>query len=326
MTLRSLVAELRQESEMHADAEAARMLGVLASAGAPGADPGDWWGLAPLSSEAPIVALGEPVNVSPSKVEAVLKSPLNWFVKAAGGEATTDFARSLGTLIHAIAQDIPDGAGHEYLAELEKRWPSLGMPENWETQLDYQRAQEMLRKLAQYVVDARSQGRRLVGVEADFSVDLPAGDHIARLRGQVDRLEVDAAGHLVIIDLKTGRRKPTAADLAEHLQLGAYQAAVLAGAFDDAAAKAGIEPGAASRTPGGASLVPLGDGTKAMKTQDQPPLTADHDWATPKVLEAAHLMAQATFDARHDASWTERSGCPLPEICPLCVEGKQVTE
>jgi len=37
-------------------------------------------------------------------------------------------------------------------------------------------------------------------------------------------------------------------------------------------------------------------------------------------------MAQATFDARHDASWTERSGCPLPEICPLCVEGKQVTE
>ena len=110
------------------------------------------------------MAPGEPVMVSPSKVEEVLKSPLNWFIKAAGGEATTDFARSLGTLIHGIAQDIPNGAGHEYLAELDKRWPSLGLPESWESDVDYKRAQEMLGKLAQYVIDARQQGRTLVGV------------------------------------------------------------------------------------------------------------------------------------------------------------------
>lgn len=323
MTLRSLVAELRQESEVHAEPEAARMLGVLAVQQVPGADPSQWWGLPALSTDAPIVADGEPVTVSPSKVEAVLASPLNWFVKAAGGEATTDFARSLGTLIHAIAQDIPSGAGHEYLAELERRWPSLGMPDSWESELDYQRAQEMLRKLAQYVVDARQQGRTLIGVEEDFTVDIPAGDRVARLRGQVDRLEADANGNLVIVDLKTGRNKPTKAELARHPQLGAYQAAVLAGAFDDVAAAAGF-PGA---QPGGAALLPLGDGTKGVKTQDQPALVAgEDDWATPEVLKAAHLMAQATFPARHDASWSSRNGCPLPEICPLCPEGKQVTE
>ncbi|WP_104089742.1 ATP-dependent DNA helicase [Arthrobacter sp. GMC3] len=337
MTLRSLVAELRQESETHAEPEAARMLAVLASAAVPGAAPEQWWGLAPLSTDAPIVPAGHVVTVSPSKVEAVLKSPLNWFVKAAGGEATTDFARSLGTLIHAIAQDIPNGAGHEYLAELQKRWPSLGMGESWEGEKDYERAQEMLRKLAQYVVDARAQGRTLIGVEVDFEVDLPLEEssetvtepaegsdpRIARMRGQVDRLEVDANGNLIIIDIKTGRNKPTKAQLARHLQLGAYQAAVLAGAFAEKAAAAGFPQAG----PGGAALLPLGDGTKSVATQDQAALhPGEEDWATPEVLTAAHLMAQAMFPARHGADWTERSGCPLPTICPLCREGKQITE
>jgi superfamily I DNA/RNA helicase/RecB family exonuclease len=323
MTLRSLVAELRQESEMHADPEAARMLAALAAESVPGAAPEQWWGLLPLSTDAPIVADGDPVTVSPSKVEAVLKSPLNWFVKAAGGEAATDFARSLGTLIHAIAEQIPEGAGHEYLEELERRWPSLGMGDGWEAEKDYERAQEMLRKLAQYVVDARQQGRTLIGVELDFDVEIPADGRTARLRGQVDRLEADAGGGLVVVDLKTGRTKPTQKEIATHLQLGAYQAAVLAGAFRVEAAAAGIP----DPRPGGAALLPLGDGIKAVKTQDQPALApGPDDWATPEVLRAAHLMAQAAFPARHGADWTERSGCPLPTICPLCREGKQVTE
>ena len=343
MTLRSLVAELRQESEMHADPEAARMLAVLASQNVPGADPQQWWGLLALSSQAPIVAPGEPVSVSPSKVEEVLKSPLNWFIRAAGGEATTDFARSLGTLIHGIAQDIPNGAGHEYLAELDKRWPSLGLPESWETDVDYQRAQEMLGKLAQYVIDARMNGRTLVGVEENFSVDLgelPSAEtgsvaepldgenthvpgQMVRLRGQVDRLEADANGNLIVVDIKTGRTKPTKDQVAEHPQLGAYQVAVTAGGFAEQASAAGLS-GAVS---GGAALLPLGDGTKNVKTQDQAAMVAgSENDPTRKVMEAALLMAQAVFPARHGADWSERNGCPLPTICPLCPEGKQITE
>ncbi|WP_125609715.1 ATP-dependent helicase [Specibacter cremeus] len=321
MTLRTLVPELRQESEMTGDPEAARMLGLLALAGVPGAPPEQWWGLAPLSSEQPIIAADEPVHVSPSKLDAVKKSPLNWFVRAAGGERATDLARSLGTLIHAIAQDLPEAAGHEYVAELERRWPTLGMGEGWESEVDFARAREMLRKLAQYVVDARAQGRTLIGVEVNFSVDLPAGDRTARLKGQVDRLEADADGRLVIMDLKTGRGKPTAKEIVRHPQLGAYQLAAREGAFDDAARAAGIEPHGS----GGAALVPLGDGTKSMKTQDQAPLGTD-TWAMEDVLLAAHVMSGAMFEARHDETWTPRSGCPLPEVCPLCAAGKQITE
>ncbi len=359
MTLRSLVAELRQESEMHAEPEAARMLAVLAGNQVPGAAPEQWWGLAPLSSDGPIIAPGEPVVVSPSKVEEVLKSPLNWFVRAAGGEATTDFARSLGTLIHSIAQDIPAGAGHEYLAELERRWPSLGLPESWETDQDYLRAQTMLGKLAQYVIDARMEGRRLLAVEENFAVDVgelpadasgaggtnaadaadagspPAGDganpavppagqpRTVRLRGQVDRLEADANGNLVVVDIKTGRNKPTKDQVLVHPQLGAYQVAVAAGGFEELAAAVGLA-GAGS---GGAALLPLGDTTKSVKTQDQPAMVAgSDDDPTLKVMEAALLMAQSAFPARHGADWSERNGCPLPTICPLCPEGKQVTE
>ncbi|MDD0858923.1 PD-(D/E)XK nuclease family protein [Arthrobacter alpinus] len=90
----------------------------------------------------------------------------------------------------------------------------------------------MLGKLAQYVVEARQQGRTLIGVEEDFSVELgeipatvaaPAdseaatvlGDehagtpgHVVRLRGQVDRLEADANGNLVVVDIKRAAPNP----------------------------------------------------------------------------------------------------------------------
>ncbi len=340
LTLRALVAELRQYAQLDGGpAEAAEATAVLAALAAaepavPGAHPGDWWGLAPLSSTDPVVPPGSTVFVSPSKVETVQKSPLDWFVQAAGGEAATDFARSLGTLVHAIAQDLPDASGGEYVAELVKRWPSLGMKDNWEGKLDFQRAETMVRKLAQYVLVMRSEGRSLVGVEQDFEVKLPdvaapeapGGEEAwparpAVLRGQVDRLEIDADGRLVIVDLKTGKRQPGKAELERHPQLGAYQAAVLAGGF------AGPDDGPPP-LPGGAVLAQLGTSTKSPGVQSQPPLDPEANWALDLVGEAARVMSGSTFEARHDPAKGGHGGhgCRLPEVCPLCARGKQVTE
>lgn len=346
LTLRALVAELRQYAQLDAAApesrEAAAVLGALASAepAVPGAHPGSWWGLAPLSSDTPVVPPGSTVYVSPSKVETVQKSPLDWFVQAAGGEAATDFARSLGTLVHAIAQDLPDASGGEYVAELLRRWPALGMKDNWEGKLDFQRAESMVRKLAQYVLVMRSQGRSLLGVEQDFEVklaDLPADTgaagaapdsgedswpaRAAVLRGQVDRLEIDAEGRLVIVDLKTGKSQPGKTDLERHPQLGAYQAAVLAGGFSGA--DDGPPP-----LPGGAVLAQLGTGTKSPGIQAQAPLDPQDNWALGMVNDAARVMSGNTFEARHDPSKGGHGGhgCRLPEVCPLCARGKQVTE
>jgi ATP-dependent exoDNAse (exonuclease V) beta subunit len=348
LTLRALVAELRQYAQLdgrHAaeSVEAAKVLAGLAAAepSVPGADPDSWWGLAPLSSDERIVPPGGTVFVSPSKVETVQKSPLDWFIQAAGGEAATDFARSLGTLVHAIAQDLPDASGAEYVAELVRRWPTLGMKDNWEGKLDFQRAEAMVRKLAQYILVMRSEGRSLVGVERDFEVKLPdivddpqpgiaspegAGAEPAVrfsvLRGQVDRLEIDAEGRLVIVDLKTGKRQPSKAELSRHPQLGAYQAAVLAGGF--------TEPGApaSSVQPGGAVLAQLGTSNKSPGIQVQEPLDDSGNWALDMVDEAARLMSGSHFEARHDPAKSGHGGhgCRLPEVCPLCPRGKQVTE
>ncbi|GAB2740156.1 ATP-dependent helicase [Sinomonas soli] len=321
--LRPLVAELRQSVEADdADASyAAALLAALAAAGAPGAHPGEWYGLAPLSSSGPVVPEDGTVYVSPSKVETATKNPLDWFVSAAGGEPATDFARSLGTLVHAIAQDLPDGTSADYLAELKRRWASLGLADTWEGELDFERAQAMVRKLAEYV---RVNGRELLGVEVDFEAPLGnvgTAEIAARtvLRGQVDRLELDETGRLVVVDLKTGRRKPKAAELEQHAQLAAYQVAVAAGAFGADAALA-REP-----VPGGAELVQLGDGTVKLTVQQQAALE-DAAWAVQLVERAAEVMAGDHFEARHEPGGGFTGGCRLPDVCPLCARGRQVTE
>ena len=327
-TLRSLVSELRRFAQQpdidpESAAEAVHHLATMVNhqVPVPGARPEQWWGLVPLSTDAPILPADAAIPVSPSKVDAVLKSPLSWFVSAAGGEQATDFARSLGTLVHAIAQDMPDATGSEYAAELAKRWPALGMKDNWEGRMDYQRAETMVRKLAEYVITMRRSGRSLAAVEKDFEVELPVeidgAVRKALLRGQIDRLEVDASGRLFIVDLKTGKSAPRKDDLQGHPQLAAYQEAVREGALPDA-----------PREPGGAALVQLGTSNKGVSVQEQPPLDPNDTTARDMVRDAARLMSAAFFETIHDPgrSGFGGNGCRLPEICPLCAEGKQVTE
>lgn len=328
LTLRSLVAELRAhaqqaETDPETAREAAFHLGRMLRhpVRVPGAAPAEWWGLRPLSSTGPILPPQAPIPVSPSKVDAVMKSPLSWFVSAVGGEQATDFARSLGTLVHQIAQEMPDATGTEYTQELRRRWPSLGMKDNWEGKTDLKRAETMVGKLAEYVIKMRQGGRSLVAVEQDFEAAIPvevrSAVRTALLRGQIDRLEKDAEGRLYIVDLKTGRSAPKKADLEGHPQLASYQEAVREGALDEG-----------PRVPGGAALVQLGTSSKGVAVQEQPPLGPDDTSALEMIQQAAALMSDEKFDTVHDPARSGHGGhgCRLPEICPLCTEGKQVTE
>lgn len=201
------------------------------------------------------------------------------------------------------------------------RWPELEMPNNWEGARDRDRAESMLNKLAQYAVMMRQEGRSLAGREIAFDVEITGPQGSARLRGVMDRVELDANGNPWIVDLKTGKSQPAGKDVERHPQLGAYQAAVLAGGLHDQV------PGLGSDQPIGASLVQLGTTTKTPREQAQPAIEAE-DWATPMVLAAAALMGDADFLTRHDPARGGRSGsnCRLPSVCPLCSEGKQVTE
>ncbi|MDP5227185.1 MULTISPECIES: ATP-dependent DNA helicase [Arthrobacter] len=350
MDLRSLVSELRRAAEEHhahpgqegTDTEraaqaddAAAVLALLAGRGVPGAHPEQWWGLLPSSSDDDLIPDGGTVVVSPSKVEKAVKSPLEWFVPAAGGEAHTDFARSLGTLIHAIAAELPDGTLDAYLALLDKRWPELGLPEGWENDALRRRAERMLFKLASYVASLKGE-RTLAAVEIDFTVDLSeslvapgaTGERTlrARIRGQIDRLEVDDAGHAFVVDLKTGKTPPPKAEIDQHAQLATYQEAINQGAFSGSDERH-AELNAALTRSGGAALVQLGnDSTKGFNEQRQAALRPDDGWAMELVHEAAIAMAGREFEARHDAAGTSFHGCKTPEVCPLCHTGRQVTE
>lgn len=196
-----------------------------------GADPADWWGLRELSTQDTVVNPGEPVAVSPSRVETIHRSPLDWWVSVARAEAATDTARSLGTLVHAIAEATPDAPSSELIKELDRRWPELGLTQNWESERLKERAETMLRKFAQYAINARSKDKReLVAVEGSFSVLITGGARDALLRGRVDRLEIDDKGRYVVVDLKTGAADVSTASVGEHPQLGAYQVALAAGA------------------------------------------------------------------------------------------------
>lgn len=323
MTLPALVAELRgvllldqtgPGGVLRAEA-AARQLAVLARAGVPGADPADWYGLPDLSGPGPLREPGQPVSVSPSKVEQFQRCALRWMLESAGGVTPSKTAQALGTLIHELAQEVPDGDLTRLLDLFDDRVERLGLGPGWVGEQARERARTMIRKFAEYVAGS---GRELLAVEKDVAV--PIGR--ARVRGQVDRLERDDEGRLVVVDLKTGRSKPAKSEIARHAQLGVYQAAVEAGGFEDVTS-GGRETG--GRETGGAELVHLGTTTKSLGIQRQPPLGEDDDpgWAADVVRDVADGMAGERFPA---TATTGCRTCAVRSSCPLRPEGRQLGE
>ena len=179
-------------------------------------------------------------------------------------------------------------------------------------------------------------------MEGSFEVLVRSEARDALLTGRVDRLEVDAHGRHVVVDLKTGKHQPTKKDIPEHPQLGAYQVALQAGAgramqeasrtedLHEARRPERIElpEGAVSAQPGGALLVQLGGPAASPGVQLQDPLDEEHRWARDLITQAALLVAGTRFEARHTADQEAGFGirCSVPWLCPLCAQGRQVTE
>ena len=382
---------------------ASRTLARLANAQAPGAAPDEWWGLLPLSSTELLFAHrpadhAEPgenngeegeepaenpaenpgrrtITLSPSRLETIHSSPLDWLVSAARAEAQTDLSRSLGTLVHAIAEEYPTGTLEELQTALDERISSLGVPARkedetdeeyrervpWESYALYERAKRMILRLSYYYRQHMGDaGWQNLGVEGSFSVRVPVpfdpagevGELDALLTGRVDRLEEapekDGTRRFVIVDLKTGKSKPDGAAVATHPQLAAYQIAVEAGAGEQLAERYRAEAAAAesgepapdarpqeltyessSGRSAGAALMQVGvsdvnDDSKA-RLQIQPALEDNDEWAVDLVQRAAELIAGAQVQTRHREG-THGHGCRLPELCPICTRGRQVTQ
>ena len=322
MTLRGLVGLLRREAvRSHRAGDRRRrdaaldVLLRLGEAGAAGTDPTGWWDTRLVSTDRPLVPDG-PVRVSPSHVQGFHDCPLRWFLTGRGGEDGEAVKAEIGTLVHDVVAASPDGDLDTLTRELDRRWPDVGLRPGWVEEREHRRARTMLAKYVAYAAAASSAGRTLLGTEVALRVVVAAqgDDRDVELVGSVDRLEQDDRGRLWIMDLKTGRSKPAAADIAEHAQLGAYQVAVEEGAFAQEAPAAGS---------GGAQLVHLGTPGRSFSTQSQPAVQEAQDpaWARRLVTEAAGGMAGHAFPARLDDQRCRT--CVVRFSCPLQPEGRQ---
>ncbi|WP_184080445.1 UvrD-helicase domain-containing protein [Nocardiopsis mwathae] len=306
--LRSVVADPSRQAPLRR--AAAAHLARLAAEGVRGADPSEWYALTPFSDERPLVDEDAAIRVSPSQVEKFTTCRLRWLLESAAGATAMEMSSALGSIVHAVAVLVAEGAD---MADIRRRmdgiWSELDFGGVWYAGKERERAEEMVRKLISW---HEGNERELVVTEEGFKVELDG----IEITGRVDRLERDAEGRAVVVDIKTGGSRPKDEELARHPQLGVYQLAVLESAF----------AGLGLAAPGGAELVQLSEkaaGKRTAREQRQRPLDEDPDprWSRTLVREVADGMSGTRFDAtpnRHCDS------CPVRSSCPAHDEGKRV--
>lgn len=318
LDLRAVVAQARAwlERDVADGAEAtsahpaAALLARLAAEGVPGADPREWYGLGGPSTSEPLWPEDARIPLSPSKLEAAWTCALRWALEAAGGTAADSTEQSLGSLVHAVAAELPHGTQEELARALDERWPELDLPDGWVGARQRRRADAMVAHLAAYL----RQTPDVVAVEQGFAVEVGR----VVLRGVVDRLERvradDGTERVRVVDLKTGRSAVGKEAAARHAQLGAYQVAVEAGAFDD------VTGGARS---GGAALVYVGTDNRSYARRDQPALPDDAEptWASDLLDEVAAVVSRSAVAASGNDLCRM---CPVTRSCPLQPQGRVV--
>ena len=328
LSLAGLVSELRRTVADPATAEplrlaAARRLARLAPE-VPAADPSTWWGTRAASRAfQPLRDPEQPVPISASMLEGLMACPTQWFLtREAGGIARTHQSANLGQLVHAVAErvaagELPDDPGRidELMAHVDAVWDRLEFRTPWSKAREHERVRAaLLRFLAWH----RANPRSLLDTEVAFTtvVELPDGERV-NLRGYADRLELDADGRVVVVDLKTGRTKPSDKSVESHVQLSLYQLAVDSGAVDRLVAD---HAGAAQEVrAGGAELLQLGllEGPEHAVVQPQS-VQADDGPAREALRGELALAAQRIRAERFPAVAGDHCRtCEFTSLCPI---------
>lgn len=278
----------------------AQMLAHLALAGVPGADPRRWSGARDRSSGAPLWEPGAAVTVSPSKVESAEACALKWALESSGGAGAAGSAQLVGSLVHEIAAELPEGSLEEYERALDARWPEIGSLDTWVGRVARARASAMVERLAGYVAQV---GADEVRTEVPFRVEIDR----AVLQGRADRLHV-TGDRAVVADLKTGARALTAREAEDNAQLAMYQLAASSGAFQGVTAAAGAE------------LVYVGADAVSAAVRHQAPV--DVAVAAARLGAVVEEMAAPGFEARLGPQCDH---CSVRRCCPAQPEGAEVS-
>ena len=302
LSLSGHIADLRARAaspDNPADAQlAATLLALMAREDVLSAQPQRWLGAGgtPTTDEE---YAGE-LTLSPSQFERALACPLRWFLTTVGADGPSNAAASLGTLIHAVAEEHPHGTPEELTEALEARIEELGYNlDTWAGRHSDRRARAIVENLASYLVGV--PGR--VDVEQKVEAQVEG----VTIRGRMDRLEYVDEG-VRVTDLKTGGNPDPYRKVDENAQLAAYQLALL-GSGEDVA---------------GARIALLGT-KKKPQTFDQKPLQGEAlaQWRN-KVREVAESARGPYFEARpSDAACAY---CSFDRLCPARERGHKVVE
>nr|WP_202539263.1 ATP-dependent DNA helicase [Streptomyces sp. SID8379] len=339
LSVAALVAELRSTtvdprvSEGLREAAArrlARLAGLSDDDGrplVPSAHPYRWWGMyEPTESKVPLRDRDKPVVLSGSALDQLANTcALQWFLgREVKADAPATAAQGFGNVVHVLADEVASGRTPADLAVLMERldsvWDALAFDAPWKSAQEKEHARVALERFLQWHVMDRS-GRTPVASEHDFDVTLEAGSYEVRIRGSMDRVERDAEGRAYVVDFKTGKQAPSAADVARHPQLAVYQLAVSEGAVD--------EPFDGARPhPGGAELVQLRQGAAKKdggetipKVQAQEPL--EGEWVGDLLATAAGKVLDERFAPTTGQHCTH---CAFRASCSARPEGRHVVE
>ena len=278
----------------------AQMLARLALAGVPGADPRRWSGARARSSDAPLWKPGAAVTVSPSKVESAEACALKWALESSGGAGAAGSAQLVGSLVHEIAAELPEGSRDEYERALDAQWPEIGSLDTWVGRVARARASAMVERLAGYVAQV---GADEVRTEVPFRVEIGR----AVLQGRADRLHITGE-RAVVADLKTGARALAAREAEDNAQLAMYQLAASSGGFEGVTAAAGAE------------LVYVGVDAVSAAVRTQAPV--DFGVAASRLGAVVEQMAASGFEARLGP---QCDYCAVRRCCPAQPEGAEVS-
>ncbi|MEU8846124.1 ATP-dependent DNA helicase [Streptomyces sp. NPDC048564] len=342
LSVAALVAELRattvdpRASDTLREAAARRLARLAALADedgrplVPAAHPYRWWGMfEPTESKVPLRNRDQPVVLSGSALDQLANTcALQWFLgREVKADAPATVAQGFGNVVHVLADEVASGHTPADLAVLMERldsvWNALAFDAPWKSAQEKGNARAALERFLKWHVMDRA-GRTPVASEHDFDVTLGAGDFEVRIRGQMDRVEADGEGRAYVVDFKTGKQAPSAAEVARHPQLAVYQLAVNEGAVDEAFD--GVRP-----EPGGAELVQLRQGAAKRdggetlpKVQGQEPLEgAEGEWVGDLLATAAGKVLDERFAPTAGQHCTH---CAFRASCSARPEGRHVIE
>ena len=311
LTASALVATLRREVNLSGNKDAAALLKTLSANGIHLAQPSQWLGSAPITTDSPVIDAGALVPVSPSGAENFTECGLKWFLEKSGGTDGDSTAQLLGSVIHEFARlkvEEPGITDEQLQSKLIDSWPLIDDSQGWISHASLARAKKMLERFSVFHTKSLSDNNRTVAaVEKSFEITLGR----ALIKGSVDRIEVDSNGKHFIIDFKTGKKEISGDDAKTNLQLACYQLGVVLDGFKEKLSSTQVT---------GAQLVYLASKNKSYSTREQDALL-DVDATTAILEEIAVGMGGATFTARKNDMCKL---CKVKPSCPLYLEGKAV--